>query len=162
MELRIPLDEAVGALRTTGTLPGAVREVHGEAKAVLARVAVHELPGVSGAVRAATRFTGPVDVRVDDQGISGRTWTLVVHASHPVVRLDLSGFVTDAVRSALASAPAGLASVHSADGRTVVEVDLDAAAALVPLLLPAAQGLHVRVDEVSLGATVLLRATITG
>jgi len=52
--------------------------------------------------------------------------------------------------------------VHSADGRTVVEVDLDAAAALVPLLLPAAQGLHVRVDEVSLGATVLLRATITG
>jgi hypothetical protein len=160
MELTLPLDEAVTLLRTAGLLPSAVTDVRGEAAAVTAKVKVDDLPGVPRAVRTMARFAPPADARIDDGGLVGRTWTLSVLVSHPMIPLDVSSFVTDAVRGQLAKAPAGVASARTEAGRTVIGVDLDRLAALLPTLLPAAKGLRVRVDGASLGAQLRLVATV--
>lgn len=160
MELTLGLDEALTLARTVDALPGAVTDVTGEAGVVRAQVKVHELPGVPGAVRMATKLAGPVDVRVEDRAVTGRTWTVAVVASHPVMRMDLSGFVTDAVRGQLSKLPARVATVHTSEGATLVEVDLDRLGPLVGQVLPAARGLQVRVDGVSLGDRLHLTATI--
>ncbi|GIG40765.1 hypothetical protein [Cellulomonas phragmiteti] len=160
MELTLGLDEALTLARAADAIPSAVTDVRGEDRRVLAQVKVHELPGVPGAVRMATKLAGPVDVRVEDRGITGRTWGLAVVASHPVMRMDLSGFVTDALRKQLAQLPPGVASVHTREGATLVEVDLDRLGPLVGEMLPAAQGLRLRVDDVSLGDRLRLSATI--
>lgn len=161
MELTLPLDEAVLLLRAAGAVPAAVTDVRGEATAVVAKVKVDQVPGVPGAVRTMARFAPPADARIDDQGVTGRVWTLSAHVTHPMLPVDVSGMVTDAVRRQLAKAPAGLASARAEGGRTVVEVDLDALAGVLPRLLPAARDLTVRVDAVSLGAELRLTASVT-
>ena len=98
MELTVPITEAVAVLRATDTLPTAVTNVTGRGSSVLASVNVHELPGVAGAVKTAARFAGPFEAQLDDRGIAGRTWTLELRVSHPVLRFDLSSFVTGAVQ----------------------------------------------------------------
>ena len=160
MELTLGLDEALTLARAADALPAAVTDVHGEDRAVRAQVKVHELPGVPGAVRMATRMAGPVDVRVEDRGLTGRTWRAAVVASHPVLRTDLSGFVTEAVRGQLAKLPPGVATVSTEQGASVVDVDLDRLGPLVGELLPAARGLRLRVDDLTLGSLLRLRATI--
>ena len=160
MELTLGLEEALTLARAADVLPPAVTDVRGEDRLVRAQVKVHELPGVPGAVRMATRMAGPVDVRVEDRGVAGRTWRVAVVASHPVLRMDLSPFVTDAVRGQLAKLPAGAATVATQDGATVVEVDLDRLGPLVGELLPAARGLRLRVDDAALGSRLHLRASI--
>ncbi|UZN02893.1 hypothetical protein [Cellulomonas sp. S1-8] len=160
MELTLGLDEALTLARAADAIPSAVTDVRGEARLVRAQVKVHELPGVPGAVRMATRLAGPVDVRVEDRGVTGRTWQVAVVASHPVLRMDLSGFVTDAVRGQLGKLPPGVATVHTAGGATVVEVDLDRLGPLVGEAFPAARGLALRVDDVELGDRLRLAATV--
>ena len=160
MELTVPLTEAVAVLRATGTLPKAVTNVTGRGASVLASVNVHELPDVPGAVKTAARFAGPFEAQLDDRGIAGRTWTLELRVTHPVLRFDLSGFVTTAVQGQLAKAPAGLATARTENGATVVDIDLDRSAALLPDLVPAVRGLHARVDAVSLGEQVHLAVSI--
>jgi len=160
MELTLGLDEALTLARAADAIPSAVTDVRGEDHLVRAQVKVHELPGVPGAVRMATRLAGPVDVRVEDRAVTGRTWRIAVVASHPVLRLDLSGFVTEAVRGQLAKLPAGVATVSTQDGATVVEVDLDRLGPLVGEAFPPARGLRVRVDDVELGERLRLTATI--
>ena len=93
--------------------------------------------------------------------IAGRTWTLELRVTHPVLRFDLSGFVTTAVQGQLAKAPAGLATARTESGGTVVDVDLDKAAALLPDLVPAVRGLRTRVDAVSLGEQVRLVVAVS-
>lgn len=161
MELTAPLDEVVVLLRAADVLPPAVTDVRSEAGAVMAKARVDELPGVLGAVRAMARFAPAADVRIDDLGVSGRTWTLSVQVALPMLPMDVSGFVAEAVRTRLAKAPGNLATVRADAGRTLIGVDLDALAALLPML-PAAGGVRARVDEVSLGARVRLAATVTG
>jgi len=160
MELTLRLDEALSLARAADAIPSAVTDVRGEDHLVRAQVKVHELPGVPGAVRMATKLAGPVDVRVEDRGVTGRTWRVALVASHPVLRLDLSGFVTDAVRGQLAKLPPAVATAHTQDGATVVEVDLDRLGPLVGELLPAARGLRLRVDDVALGDHLRLTSTI--
>lgn len=157
MELTVPLDEAVAVLRATGALPSAVTNVRGRGRSVLASVNVHELPGVAAAVKTAARFAGPFEAQLDDRGTAGRTWTLELRVTHPVLRFDLSGFVTDAVKQQLAKAPAGVATAHAENGATVVSVDLDAAVAVLPL--PAA-GLRPRIEDAQLGEQVRLSASM--
>lgn len=160
MELTLGLDEALTLARAADALPPAVTDVRGEPRLVRAQVKVHELPGVPGAVRMATKLAGPVDVRVEDRGVTGRTWTVAVVASHPVVRMDLSGFVTESVRGQLRKLPPGVATAHTQDAATVVEVDLDRLGPLVGEAFPAARGLALRVDQVALGDALRLTATI--
>lgn len=160
MELTLALDEALTLARAADAIPSAVTDVQGRAREVRARVKVHELPGVPGAVRMATRLAGPVDVRVEDRGVAGRTWRVAVVATHPAVRLDLSGFVTDAVRGQLTRLPPGVATVHTQDGATVVEVDLDRLGPLVGEAFGPARGLRARVDDVELGDRLRLAATV--
>ncbi len=160
MELTLTLDEALALVRAADALPAAVTDVHGTPGTVRAQVKVHELPGVPGAVRMATRLAGPVDVRVEDRGVTGRRWHVVVVASHPVLRLDLSGFVTDALRGQLAKLPPGVASASTQDGATLVEVDLDRLGPLVGDALPAARTLGLRVDDVALGDRLRLVASV--
>lgn len=160
MELTLTLAEAVAAARAADAVPPAVTDVRGEARTVRAQVKVHELPGVPGAVKMATRMVGPVDVRVEDRGVTDRTWRVDVVASHPVLRMDLSGFVTDALRGQLRRLPPGVATAHTQDGATVVEVDLDRLGPLVVDAFPAARGLGVRVDDLALGERLRLAATL--
>ncbi|MBD7917524.1 hypothetical protein H9657_04425 [Cellulomonas sp. Sa3CUA2] len=160
MELTLGLDEALTLARAADAIPSAVTDVRGSDRLVQAQVKVHELPGVPGAVRMATRLAGPVDVRVEDRGVTGRTWSVAVVASHPVMRMDLSGFVTEAVRGQLGKLPPGVATVHTHEGATVVEVDLDRLGPLVGEALPAARALPVRVDDLTLGDRLRLTATI--
>lgn len=160
MELTLGLDEAVTLARAADALPAAVTDVRGADRRVDAQVKVHELPGVPSAVRMATKLAGPVDVRVEDRGVTGRTWQVAVVASHPVMRMDLSGFVTEAVRGQLGKLPAGVATARTQDGATLVEVDLDRLAPLVVDRLPAARGLRLRVEDVTLGSTLRLAASI--
>ena len=157
MELSLPLREVVDLLTATGILPPAVTDVRAEGAAVLARVRVDELPGVPGVVRALGRLAPPADARIDDRGVAGRTWTLVLGVHHPLVPVDISGFVTEAVRAQLAKAPAAVARARSEGGRTLVEVDLDA----LPGLLPLPPGARVSVEDVALGETVRLRASLS-
>lgn len=159
MELTVPLAEAVAVLGAAGALPPGISGVRGTGTSVTASVAVHELPDVPNAFRAAARMAGPVEARLDDRGVVGRTWTLALRVEHPVLRFDLSGMVADALRTRLAAVP-GLARVRTAAGATVIDVDLDAAAALLPGLLPAARGLRARIDHVSVGAQVRLAARV--
>lgn len=161
MELTVPLAEAVALLRAAGALPPAVTNVRGRGGSVLASVNVHELPGVAGAVRTAARFAGPFEAQLDDRGVAGRTWSLELRVSHPVLRFDLSSFVTDAVRDQLAKAPAGVAAVRSENGATVVDVDLDAAANALPALLPASRAVHARVDQAQLGERIRLAVSLS-
>lgn len=154
------LDEAVAVLRATGALPSAITNVTGRDSSVLASVNVHELPGVAGGIKTAARFAGPFEAQLDDRGVAGRTWKLELRVTHPVLRFDVSTFVTTAVREQLAKAPAGVATVRTENGATVVDVDLDRAADLLPALLPAVRGLRARVDSVSLGAQVRLAVGI--
>lgn len=160
MELTLTLDEALALARAADALPPAVTDVRGDDRAVHARVRVHELPGVPGAVRLATRMAGPVDVRVEDRGVEGRRWRVALVASHPKVRLDLSGFVTDGVRGQLGKLPAGVATASTQDGATVVEVDLDRLGPLVGEVFPAARGLRVRVEDVALGSQLRVTGTV--
>jgi hypothetical protein len=160
MELTVPLDEAVAVLRATGALPSAVTHVTGRGSSVLASVNVHELPGVAAGIKTAARFAGPFEAQLDDRGVAGRTWTLELRVSHPVLRFDLSSFVTTAVQQQLAKAPTGIATVRSENGATVVDVDLDRAADLLPTVLPATRGLRPRIDTVSLGAGIRLTASV--
>ncbi len=162
MELTVPLAEAVAALRATDALPKAVTNVTGRGSSVLASVNVHELPGVAPAIKTAARFAGPFEAQLDDRGLMGRTWRLELRVTHPVLRFDLSAFVTGAVQQELAKVPAGVASARTEDGATVVEVDLDRAVALLPGMLPAAQGLRPRVDDVSLGERFHLVVGLAG
>ncbi len=160
MELTVPLDEAVAVLRATGALPTAVTNVTGRGSSVLASVNVHELPGVAGGIKTAARFAGPFEAQLDDRGVVGRTWTLELRVAHPVLRFDLSSFVTTAVQGQLAKAPAGVATARTENGATVVEVDLDRATDLLPALAPAMSGLRARVDVASLGAQVHLAVSL--
>jgi hypothetical protein len=162
MELTVPLGEAVAVLRATGMLPKAVTNVTGRGSSVLASVNVHELPDVAPTIKAAARFAGPFEAQLDDRGITGRTWRLELRVAHPVLRFDLSSFVTGAVQQQLAKGPAGVASARTEGGATVVEVDLDRAAALFPTLLPGVPGLRPRVDAVSLGERVHLVVALAG
>ena len=159
MQVSVPLDEAVAVLRATGTLPAAVTGVTGQGSSVLASVNVHELPGVTSGIRAAARFAGPFEARLDDRGVTGRTWTVELRVAHPVLRFDLSSFVTTAVRQQLATVPAGVATVRTENGATVVEVDLDRAAGMLPVLA-GDRGLRARIDTVSLGTQVRLAASM--
>lgn len=161
MELTLGLDEALTLARTADAVPDAVTDVRGEARTVRAQVKVHELPGVPGAVRMATKLAGPVEVRVEDRAVAGRRWTVAVVASHPMLRMDLSAFVTDAVRKQLGKLPPGVATVYSQDGATFVEVDLDRLGPLVGEAFPAVRGLQVRVDDVMLGDHLRLSARIS-
>ncbi len=160
MELTVPLDEAVAVLRATGALPAAVTGVTGRGSSVLASVNVHELPGVAGGIKTAARFAGPFEAQLDDRGVAGRTWTLELRVAHPVLRFDLSSFVTSAVQDQLAKAPTGVATARTENGATVVDVDLDRATDVLPSLLPAVRGLHARVETVSLGAQVHLAISL--
>lgn len=160
MELTVPLTEAVAALRATGTLPKAVTHVTGRGSTILASVNVHELPDVPGAVKTAARFAGPFEARLDDRGVTGRTWTVELRVTHPVLRFDLSSFVTTAVQGQLAKGPAGLAVARTENGATLVEVDLDRAAALLPEIVPTVRGLWVRVDAVSVGELIRLAVSV--
>lgn len=157
----MPLTEAVAVLRATGTLPKAVTNVTGRGSSVLASVNVHELPDVPAGVKTAARFAGPFEAQLDDRGVAGRTWTLELRVSHPVLRFDLSSFVTTAVQGQLAKGPAGVATARSENGATVVEVDLDEAGAVLPGVLPAVRGLRARLDSVSVGETIRLAATVS-
>ncbi len=161
MQLTVPLAEALVVLRALDLLPPGVDEVAGGPGEIRAQVRVHELPGVPDAVRLATRLAGAVGVTVADRGTVGRTWRVGVRASSRRLRIDLSGFVTQTVRGRLASLPPGAATATSRDGETLVEVDLDRAAALVLPLLPAsvAGRLGVRLDEVHLGDPVVVRVS---
>ena len=67
--------------------------------------------------------------------------------THPVLRFDVSGAVTDEVRRQLATVPAGVVVVRTENGATVVEVDLDR----VPDAGVPVRGLRLRVAGVSLG-----------
>ena len=160
MELTLGLDEALTLARAADAIPTAVTDVRGEPRLVRAQVKVHELPGVPGAVRMATKLAGPVDVRVEDRGVTGRTWRVAVVASHPVLRMDLSGFVTEAVRGQLTKLPPGVATASTHEGATLVDVDLDRLGPLVGETFPGARGLLVRVDDVELGDRLRLTATI--
>ena len=162
MELTVPLAEAVAVLRATGVLPQAVTNVTGRGPSVLASVDVHKLPEVPGPVKSAARFAGPFEAQLDDRGIAGRTWTLVLRVTHPVLRFDLSSFVTTAVQGQLGKVPTGLATARAEHGATLIEVDLDNAAALVPDRVPALRGVHVRVEAVSLGEQVHLVVAASG
>lgn len=158
MELTLTLAEALTVVRALGLVPDAVEDVRAAGRTVTARVAVHELPGVPGAVRLATRLAGPVDARVEDLGVADRTWRLSVEVRHPLARMDLSAFVTDALRGAVAQhLPAGVVTVTGGEGTTRVAVDLDALGATV--VTPRA-GLPVRVEDVALGERIHVRATV--
>lgn len=158
MELTLTLDEALTVVRTLGLVPDGVEDVRAAGRTVTARVAVHELPGVPAAVRLATRLAGPVDARVEDLGVEGRTWRLSVEVRHPLAPLDLSGFVTEAVRGAATShLPPGVVAVASLEGTTRVAVDLDALGARV---VAPRVGLPVRVEDVALGERIHVRATV--
>jgi hypothetical protein len=146
----MPLSEAVSVLRSSRALPAAVTDVEGADGAVTGRIRVQDLPDLPGPLRAATRLAGPVGVRIEDRGLAGRSWTLAVRASHPLVPLDLSSFVTDYLRGALAERHVAGVSVRAEAGQTLVEVDLDVA------LGPAAR--LVRVDRVELGEQIVLHA----
>lgn len=148
----MPLDEAVTALRTAGVLPSAVTDIAGEDGAVTGKVRVQDLPDLPGPLRAATRLAGPVGARIEDRGVAGRTWTVSVRASHPLVPLDLSSFVTDYVRGALAERRVAGVTARSAGGETLVEVDLDAALGPVGRML--------RVQSVHLGRQVVLTGAL--
>lgn len=162
MELTVPLGEAVAALRATGTLPKAVTNVTGRDSSVLASVNVHELPDVAPTIKTAARFAGPFEAQLDDRGVTGRTWRLELRVTHPVLRFDLSSVVTGEVQQQLAKVPPGVASARTEGGATVIEVELDRAAALLPGMLPAVQGLQPRVDDVSLGERLHLVVGLAG
>ena len=149
MELTVPLGEAVALLRATAALPKAVTNVTGRGASVLASVNVHELPDVAATIAMAARFAGPFEAQLDDRGVTGRSWRLELRVAHPVLRFDLSTFVTGAVQRQLAKVPAGVVTARTENGATVVEVDLDRAAALLPGTMPA--GVRPRVEAVSLG-----------
>ncbi|TQL02770.1 hypothetical protein [Cellulomonas sp. SLBN-39] len=162
MELTLGLDEALVAARASGALPTAVTDVRAEGAVVLARVAVHELPGVPAPIRMATRMAGPVDVRVEDRGITGRSWEVAIVAQHPVVRADLSSFVADAVRGQLAHLPPGVALVRTSGGAVVVDVDLDRVGPVVAGMLPGGgRGAAVHVEHLELGARLHVVARVS-
>lgn len=149
MELTVPLGEAVALLRAAGALPKAVTNVTGRGASVLASVNVHELPDVAPTIAMAARFAGPFEAQLDDHGVTGRSWRLELRVAHPVLRFDLSSFVTGEVQSQLAKAPAGVATARTENGATVIEVDLDRAVGLLPVTVPPTA--RPRVDAVSLG-----------
>ncbi|MBU4337161.1 MAG: hypothetical protein KJ548_11365 [Actinobacteria bacterium] len=151
MELTLSLDEAVTLLHTSGMLPDAVTDLAGTDGAVTGKVRVQDLPNLSGAVRAATRLAGTVGVQITDRGVVGRTWTLALRASHPMVPLDLSGLVTDFVQGALVEHHVPGVVARAEGGETLVEIDLDAALGSF--------GAQVRVDSVAIGAQIALRAS---
>lgn len=148
------LDEAVTLLRASGALPDAVTDLVGEGSLVTGKVRVQDLPNLSGAVKAATRLAGTVGVQVADRGVVGRTWTLAVRASHPMIPLDLSGLVTEFIESSLASHHVPGVGARAQGGETLVTVDLDA--------VPGPFGEHVRVDAVTVGARIVVRASALG
>lgn len=157
MELNLGLDEVVAVLRSSGA-PGAAaaRDVRGEGSSVTAMVDIGKIPGIPGALAAMARFAPPADVRIDDEGVAGRTWTLALRVSHPGLALMGPGFVTVTAREILANLPAGVAVARQDGGRTLVEVDLDAVTALVP----APPGVRPYVERVELGEQVRLVATL--
>ena len=161
MELSVPIGEAVAVLQAMEALPRAVTNVRATGSTVLASVNVHELPGVAAPVKAAARFAGPFEAQLDDRGLTGRTWRLDLRVTHPVLRFDLSGFVTAAVQNQLAKA-AGVAMARTESGVTVVEVDLDRAEGLLPGVLPAVRGVRPRVENVSLGDRLHLVVGLAG
>ena len=154
----MPIAEAVAVLRATGALPRAVTNVTGRDSTVLASVNVHELPGVAPGIQMAARFAGPFEAQLDDRGVTGRTWRLELRVKHPVLPLEVSGFVTAAVQAELAKGPEGVATARTESGATVIDVDLDRAADLVP----AVQGLSPRVETVTLGERFHLVAGLAG
>ncbi len=157
MELNLGLDEVVAVLRSSGT-PGvaAARDVRGEGSSVTAKVDIDKIPGIPGTLAAMARFAPPADLRIDDEGVTGRRWTLALRVSHPGLALMGPGFVTVKAREILANLPTGVAVARQDGDRTVIEVDLDAAAALVP----APPGVRPYVERVELGERVHLVATL--
>ena len=156
MELTVPLDEAVTVLRATGRLPRAVTNVRGRGSSVLASVNVHELPGVAAPIKTAAMLAGPFEAQLDDRGVTGRTWRLELRVAHPVLRFDVSSFVTGAVQAQLAKAPADVVTTRTENGATVIEVDLDRAAGV----LPATIAVRPRIDGVELGERLRLTASV--
>jgi hypothetical protein len=162
MELNVPIGEAVAVLRATDALPKAVTNVTGRGSTVLASVNVHQLPDVAPMIRTAAGLAGPFEAQLDDRGVSGRTWRLELRVAHPVLRLDVSGFVTAAVQAQLAKGPSGVATARTETGVTVIEVDLDRVAGLLPGMLPAVKGLQPTVEAISVGDRFHLVAGLTG
>jgi hypothetical protein len=158
MELSVPIGEAITVLRATGALPRAVTNVTGRGSTVLASVNVHELPGVAPGIQMAARLAGPFEAQLDDRGVTGRTWRLELRVKHPVLPLEVSGFVTAAVQAELAKGPAGVATARTESGVTVVEVDLDRAADA----RPGDHGLRPRVEAISLGGELHLVVGLAG
>jgi hypothetical protein len=167
VEVTLALDEAVTLARASGRLPDAVADVRGDGRVVQARVRLRELTGLPGAARAAARLVDAVDARLEDRGVSGRTWTVALQLVHPMLRAVLAGFVTDALRGWLAKALDGVVSssvevavVRTEDAGTVVEIDLDALAGLLPVLVPAARGVRVRIEDIGIGERVRARVAV--
>ncbi|MCL2465666.1 MAG: hypothetical protein FWF02_10560 [Micrococcales bacterium] len=141
MKITAELNEIITAARATAMLPEAVGDVTGAPGAINAKVHVDQLPGVSGAVKLAAKAAGAVGVTVTAE-LSRQMLTLVIAAS--ARGLNVSEQVAPVLRSKLARLPDGLASVRTADGRTMVDVNLD----------EVARRYKVRPTSVTLGDTV--------
>lgn len=149
MQITAELSKIVDTARTVKMLPDAVTDVAGAPGAITAKVHVDQLPGVSGATKIAAKAAGAVGVTVTTE-LSASTLTLVIAAS--ARGINVSERVAPVVRDKLTRIPAGLASVRTADGRTLVDVDLD----------EVARRYQARPTSITLGETVEVVADVEG
>lgn len=145
MQITASLTELVAAAQAADLVPSAVSDVTGAPGQVTAVVRVDELPGINTAVKMAARLAGPVGVTMTVE-LSGATLTVVIAAA--ARGFNVSEQVAPVLTGKLRRLPAGLATVRTADGHTLVDVDLDAVARLA----------RVRVTAVTIGETVTVTA----
>ncbi|MCL2848494.1 MAG: hypothetical protein FWE61_00430 [Micrococcales bacterium] len=146
MQITAELNEIIDTARAMAMLPTAVTDVAGAPGAITAKVHVDQLPSITGAAKVAAKAAGPVGVTVTSE-LSGSTLTLVIAAS--ARGLNLSERVAPEVRKRLTRLPAGLVSVRTGDGRTLVDLDLD----------EIARRYKVRPTSLTLGETITIVGT---
>ncbi|MCL2089607.1 MAG: hypothetical protein FWH11_00015 [Micrococcales bacterium] len=143
------LDEIVGIARGRGLMPDAVSDLAGSPGKITAKVYADRLPGLTGAKRMAAKAAGAIGVTVTTE-LSDTTFTVVIAAS--ARGINVSEMVAGEIRKVLARlprrVPAGLVSVRTGEGRTMVDVDL----------AQAAEQYKVRPTAIEIGDTITFTA----
>jgi hypothetical protein len=145
----VELDEIVGLVRGRGLLPAAVSDIAGSPGKITAKVHADRLPGLTGAKKMAAKAAGAIGVTVTSE-MTDTTFTAVIAAS--ARGINVSEMVAGEIRKVLArvprTVPAGMVSVRTGDGRTMVDVDL----------ARVAEQYEVRLKTIEIGDVITLTA----
>lgn len=128
VQINADLNEIVDIARGMGMLPDAVTDLAGTPGQVTAKVHADQLPGMSGAKKAAAKMAGAIGVTVTTE-MSDSTFTVVIAASARGFNVSemVAGEIQKIIAKAPPEAPTSLVSVRTGEGRTMVDVDVEAA-----------------------------------